>query len=332
MKPIHLTAVLALVAAACSGPAEEAHTAPPAPAVESEVLARVPVPVLTPVDGSIQARERAEISTRMMARIADVPVEIGARVRRGETLVRLGTSDVAAGRAKAEAGVEVARAARDEAARNAARFDTLHQLDVVSLVQRDQARLALVQSEAALEVAQATLDEADVAVGYATITAPFAGAVVARYVDPGDLAAPGSPLVTLESDGARDAVLAVPVAQTADLAVGDTVVLERPDGTRASGTVRVVAAGAESKTRTVQVRVTAPEGWSTGASVRGLIPTGSRQSVTVPVEAVVRRGQLTGVRVESDGAAQLRWVRLGRALGDRVEVLSGLEAGERIVR
>jgi RND family efflux transporter MFP subunit len=268
----------------------------------------------------------------MMARIVDVPVEIGTEVRQGQTLVRLGTPDVAAGRAKAEAGVEVARAAREEAGRNAVRFDTLYALDVVPLVQRDQARLALKQAEAALAVAEATLAEALVAAGYATIQAPFTGAVVARFVDAGDLAAPGAPLVIVERSGPRDAVLAVPVEHASKLSPGDRVDLERSDGTRASGTVRVVASGAESRTRTVEVRVEAPAEWPTGTAVRGLLSAGSRQSVTVPAEAVVRRGQLTGVQVSVDGQSQLRWVRLGRALGDRVEVLSGLEAGERIVR
>ena len=332
MRRVAWTAVLAVALGACAGPEDEAHTAPAPGAADTEMVEAESVPVLMPVDGSVQARDRAEISTRMMARIVDVPVEIGTEVRQGQTLVRLGTPDVAAGRAKAEAGVEVARAAREEAARNAVRFDTLYALDVVPLVQRDQARLALKQAEAALAVAEATLAEALVAAGYATIQAPFTGAVVARFVDAGDLAAPGAPLVIVERSGPRDAVLAVPVEHASKLSPGDRVDLERSDGTRASGTVRVVASGAESRTRTVEVRVEAPAEWPTGTAVRGLLSAGSRQSVTVPAEAVVRRGQLTGVQVSVDGQSQLRWVRLGRALGDRVEVLSGLEAGERIVR
>ncbi|NNF26638.1 MAG: efflux RND transporter periplasmic adaptor subunit [Gemmatimonadetes bacterium] len=332
MRRVSWAAVVSLTLGACAGAEDEAHL-PPAPEVtDTELLAHVSVPVLMPVGGSIQARERAEISTRMMARIVDVPVDIGTKVRQGQTLVRLGTPDVAAARTKAEAGLEVARAARDEAARHVARFDTLYQLDVVPLVQRDQARLALRQSEAALAVAEATLDEAVVAAGYATIQAPFSGAVVARLVDGGDLAAPGAPLVVVERSGPRDAVLAVPVEQATGLSVGDPVELERTDGTRASGTVRVVAGGAESTTRTVEVRIEAPDDWPTGAAVRGLLPAGTRRALTIPAESVIRRGQLTGVRVATDGRAQLRWVRLGRSLGDRLEVLSGLEAGERIVR
>jgi hypothetical protein len=85
--------------------------------------------------------------------------------------------------------------------------------------------------------------------------------------------------------------------------------------------------------RTVEVRVVLPEGWPTGISVTALIPAGVTRAVTIPNEAVVRRGQLTGVRVVTPQGVALRWIRLGRSVGDgeRVEVLSGLSAGDEIV-
>jgi hypothetical protein len=85
-------------------------------------------------------------------------------------------------------------------------------------------------------------------------------------------------------------------------------------------------------TRTVEVRVQVPADWPTGTSVTGFVPTGQRVAVTIPTDAVVRRGQLTGVHVVQGDVQLLRWVRLGRAIGDRIEVLSGLDAGEVIAR
>jgi hypothetical protein len=84
--------------------------------------------------------------------------------------------------------------------------------------------------------------------------------------------------------------------------------------------------------RTVEVRVILPSDWPTGVSLSALVPTGTTRAVTVPASAVVRRGQLTGVRVVSAEGATLRWIRLGRTVDvDRVEVLSGLNPGDEIV-
>jgi RND family efflux transporter MFP subunit len=179
-------------------------------------------------------------------------------------------------------------------------------------------------------MAEATLREVESAAGYARIAAPFDGVVVARSVDPGDLAAPGQPLLVLESTGARDAVIAVPADVAADLRVGSTVTVQGPDGRTTEGRVRVIAGGADPVTRTVEARVAVPADWPTGISVTALVPAGTRAAVAIPATAVVRRGQLTGVKVLTAEGTTLRWVRLGRTVGARVEVLSGLEPGERI--
>lgn len=332
MRPFSLltATAVAVLAAGCGGSTAEhavpeQTSLPPAVTVSADTLATT-----FAAEGTVRARHRAEISTRMMARVTEIPVEIGARVRRGQTLIRLGLEDVRAQRAKAEAAVTVARAARDEAARHAARMDTLHAEDVVARVQRDQARLARTQAESQLAMAEATLQEVETAAGYAHITAPFDGVVVDRAVDPGDLAAPGMALLVIESTGPRDVVLAVAPELAGGLRDGVSVEVVARDGRRTDGLVRAVSGGADPATRTVEVHVEVPSDWPTGVSVTALIPAGSRVAVTVPASAVVRRGQLTGVRVVSGEAVVLRWVRLGRSVGDRIEVLSGLEAGEQI--
>jgi hypothetical protein len=85
--------------------------------------------------------------------------------------------------------------------------------------------------------------------------------------------------------------------------------------------------------KTVDVRVILPADWPTGVSVTALVPAGVTRAITIPTGAVVRRGQLTGVRVVTADGVSLRWIRLGRTVGEgeRVEVLSGLNAGDQIV-
>ncbi len=329
---IPLAALALTTLSACGGThAPAAAEAGSVPAGVLVALERIPLTV--PVEGSVVARNRAEITTRMMARVTELAADVGTRVRRGDVLLRLGTEDVASHRAKAEAAVSVATAARDEAARHAARMDTLLAADAVARVQRDQARLMLAQAESQLAMAAATLDEVETAGSYALIRAPFAGEVVARSIDVGDVAAPGMPLLVVEEAGPREGRLAVPVEAAAGLGVGDTVRITATGGRTADAPVRSVASGADPFSKTVEVRVTLPADWPTGVSVTALVPAGTIEAVTVPASAVVRRGQLTGVRVVTPQGVALRWVRLGRSVGDgsRVEVLSGLEAGDEIV-
>ena len=100
-----------------------------------------------------------------------------------------------------------------------------------------------------------------------------------------------------------------------------------------------IATGADPRSRTIEVRADLPATWPTGVSVTALVPAGTREGIAIPESAVVRRGQLTGVRVVGEQGVSLRWIRLGRRIqtigahGEveiRVEVLSGLDAGERI--
>ena len=332
MKTIPMLVLATVSLAACGVNESDLAEAEAATLVarDTHVVTADSVAATVAVEGTVEARHRAEITTRMMARVSEVAVDLGSAVRAGQLLIRLGVEDVEASRAKADAAVAVARAGRDEAARQATRMDTLLAQDAVARVQRDQAHLALTQAESQMAMAEATLREVETAASYARIEAPFAGVVVSRMVDAGDVAAPGVPLLVVESAGAREAVLSVApdVAETLD--EGARVRVATRDGRTAHGAVRAIAGGADPTTRTVEVRVELPADWPTGVSVTALVPTGRRVAVTIPLAAVVRRGQLTGVHVVQGEATTLRWVRLGREMGERVEVLSGLQAGERI--
>ncbi len=301
----------------------------PGPGVAVEVEE---IPVNVPVEGTVVARNRTEITTRMMARVTELVADVGSRVRTGQVLVRLGTEDVAANRAKAEAAVMVARAALDEAAKHADRMDALLAQDVVSLVQRDRAHLQHTQAESQLAIADATLREVETAGSYATILAPFDGEVVARFIDQGEVAAPGMPRLVVEEAGPREGRLAVPVWAAQELRTGAAIRVSTLGGRSVDAPVRVVSAGADPMSKTVEVRVTLPADWPTGVSLSALVRAGTIQAVTIPSEAVVHRGQLTGVRVVTPDGVALRWIRLGRTVGDghRVEVLSGLNPGDRI--
>lgn len=316
----------------------------PRPALNTWTVTAESLPVIMPLDGTVRAVRRSTIATRVMARVSAINIEVGSRVDAGATLIELGIADVAAKRAKAEAALAAARAARVEAAREAARADTLYAQDAIPRVQRDRARLRLTQAESNVSIALATLEEVETAQQYAAIKAPFAGSIVSRYVDAGDMAVPGVPLLVIDADGPREAVIAVPADIARHIARRTLVNVYSADGLKIAGAVRAVASGADPASRTVEVRISLPDSWPTGIAVTALVPAGTEPAVAIPVSAVIRRGQLTGVRVMTDAGAVLRWVRLGRTVspadpvnsvnGDpepRVVVLTGLRPGERIV-
>jgi RND family efflux transporter MFP subunit len=167
--------------------------------------------------------------------------------------------------------------------------------------------------------------------GYATIAAPFAGTVVRRFVDPGTLAAPGAPLLTVEDASRLRLVAAVTPPAAARLRRGLTIEVSI-EGVRAQGRVEGVVPAGNASLVTVQVIVENQQGrYSSGSAATVLVPGASRRALLVPAPAIVRTGDLTGVRVPSSGGTVTRWVRLGRAHGEMVEVLSGLTAGDSVV-
>ncbi|MDH3422133.1 MAG: efflux RND transporter periplasmic adaptor subunit [Gemmatimonadota bacterium] len=204
--------LLATTLAACGDSEQSRPSALAAPSGETLTVESEPLASVLPVDGTVVARQQAVVSTRLMARITSVNVEVGDRVSAGQVLVRLGTDDIAANRTRAEAALQLAKARRDEAARQMARMDTLYIQDAVPLVQRDQARLGLVEAESQVALAEAAAAEVSAAAAYASLRAPFAGTVVSREAGVGDLASPGMALVGIAANGPREVVLGVPPA------------------------------------------------------------------------------------------------------------------------
>jgi RND family efflux transporter MFP subunit len=177
--------------------------------------------------------------------------------------------------------------------------------------------------------------------GYATITSPIRGSIVAKYMEEGDMASPGMPIVAIEDARTLDVRLSVPESEVHLFKRGDRVIV-RVDAlgrdVKLHGNVDEVNQAGEPATRQFQVKVRlAPSGevsLKSGMYATVVLEAGeARDIIAVPGSYLIRRGELDGVfTVNEASEALLRWVRTGKQLGDgRIEILSGLSAGELVI-
>lgn len=225
--------------------------------------------------------------------------------------------EIAAARAQVRQAEENLRLAMAATAENSIKHDH------IALLQAQQR-----QAEAALRAAQ-------VQAGYATLTAPFPGVVTARLVDPGDMAAPGMPAVRIEDAGAFRLEVSVSESRMTGIALGQNVTVAL-DSLRWRGEGRVVeiVPGADPASRTfvVKVGLQGVPGLASGVFGKALFPGETRTRLVVPEAALVRRGQLESVVVVSaEGTARVRLVRAGETANGQVELLSGVQPGDRVV-
>ncbi|WP_369943446.1 efflux RND transporter periplasmic adaptor subunit [Xanthomonas medicagonis] len=346
MKPFAVPLVLAacLSLAAC-GHESPAASAPPLPALRTDVVAYAPAPSRA-WDGVVAAVEHADLTAQTAGRVRDVAVDVGDRVAAGQVLLRLSAVEQRAGVDGAQAQLRAAAASADEAEASYRRYAALAAAQYVSRAQLEQARATRDAALAARQSAAAQLAQARQPADYTVIRAPFAGVVSARRVQPGEAVAAGQALLALYAPGAQRievqvpqsdaaAIRAVPRAQVRlddgrTLAVAQVVVFPTADPDSHSVTVRVplpVLTPAPAPGTTAKVAFAAPADTDVDAGAGA-----DAAAVWMPRAALLQRGELSAAYVLAGDRLQLRQLRVGRQEPQRVEVLSGLKAGERVAR
>ncbi len=311
---------VALLAPACGGREPESVTLE---AVEVAVTPSAEGPAIASYPATVVSERSAVVATRAAGTVREVPADVGSVVGSGAALVRLDGADVEARVASAEAALTLAR--------------QYHQR--IAALERDGAATGQELDEATrgLQQAKAALAEAEAQRRYVVLRAPFAGVIVSRMVDPGDLAAPGTPLLKLSGLTGLEIEADLPGQLRGVLAVGDTVRIVAPEiDLRSLATVTRVVPALEAGTQ--RFRVEARFGDEAdplplpGTVVRIEFALPGRPVVWVPPDAIVRRGQLRGVFTIETDSLRLRWVRLGQERSEAVEVLAGLDPLEPVVR
>jgi RND family efflux transporter MFP subunit len=289
-------------------------------------------------DGVVQAVRQTTIAAQVAGAVVALHVKAGDAVRAGQVLLQLDARAAQQAAAAGSAQAQAARAAQDAAAKEFERQKQLFQKHYISqaALDRAEAQYKATQAEASAQLAAA--GAAHTTSGFYVVKAPYAGVVADVPVVLGDMALPGRPLVTIYD----------PAALRVSAALPQTVALEAGQVARAAVELSSAAIAGritptktqwmpalDPATHTQELRLDLPaglQGVQPGAFARVWVTAGvptAHASLLVPARAVVRRAELTALYVVNrQGLPVLRQVRLGPAHGDRVEVLSGVSAGE----
>lgn len=351
--------------AGCSGTSEgPAQTVETVTGLRTQKIELQSVPDEFEAPGSVIALSTAQVAARTMGTVLLVPVREGDVVRRGQLLAQLDARELAARSSAAQAASQAADAGetqstkaltaaqaqadiaqktydryvylRDQKSVSPQEFDEVAARQQAAQAALEQAKAGVRQAEAGHAQAQSEVHAAESVAGYARVVAPFDGRVVRRTVDPGTLVAPGQPLFVIEDVSHYQLEVTLPSEVVGMVRKGSAarVQLDAQPDKSLSGKVAEIEGGANPMSHTVKARIDLPRdpGVQSGMFGRGFFAHGEKQSLVVTKEAILGRGQLRGLYLaDANGMIHWRVITLGKAVGNAVEVLSGLNSGDTVV-
>jgi len=300
--------------------------------------------------GTVRAEQTSQLASQIMGNIVAVRAREGERVQQGQTLALIDDSQPRVGVEQAQAAELAARkelsAMESEyalAAITLKRYQNLFEKQTVSPQEFDQVKTRYQSAEARRDMARAVLAQAGAALaqaqtllGYTQVRAPFAGLITERKADAGTLASPGMVIFTIEDTRSYRLEVTVDESDVRLIRTGHMAQasIDALGGNEFSGKVVQIVPAADPGSRSFLVKIELPRSATlrSGLFGRAQFPRGERPALLIPRTAVVERGQLQGVYVlDAEQIASLHYVTLGRTAGQQVEVLSGLQGGERLV-
>ena len=311
---------------------------------------RVKVPDWLEAVGTVRAAQTSQVASQMMGNIVEIRAREGDRVQSGQILAAIDDSQLRAAVEQATAATTAAQEAVSAADSDVAlaeatlkRYQQLYEKKSVSPQEFDEIKARYQSAEARRDMtragqsqANAALTQARTSLGYTRIRAPFAGVVTGKKVDAGTLASPGMPLFMLEDTRSYRLEATVDETEIRLVRIGQVspVTIDALGNTQVSGKVMQIVPAADPASRSVLVKVDLPTDrrLRSGLFGRAHFARGERSVLLIPRTSVVERGQLEGVYVlDATQIAGLRYVTLGKSTGEKVEVLSGLQDGEKLV-
>ena len=331
--------VAAATLVACGGKQPTAGTAAVSPPLAGSVVRSLPSPREQVWDGVVEAVHQVTITAQTNARVLELPYDVNDVVVKGAVLVRFSDVEQKSARNAAQAQIASAQATYKDAQASYERIAAVYAKGYVSTAQMDQQRAARDAAKAALASARAQLGAVGQQLDYTVLRAPFAGIITRRFVHVGEAvqAGPPSPQPLIQLQALDDLRVNVQVPQSAVDSIRKFHTADvLPDGEherRVTATAVEVFPYADPETHTFNVRLPLPVGAGglyPGMTVKVAFATGEAKRLLVPASALVQRGELVAVYVIGEHDVTLRQVRAGSGDGDQVEVLAGLDDGERV--
>lgn len=336
IKPLILALTLGFALAGCSGDPESAAKPAQVRTVQAQVsvLQSISSVATVATPGTVVALESVQVASRLMGYLRDIAVVEGQTVQQGQRLFTIDPMDIEGAVEQARLGLKQAEDATKDAKADFDRFESLYKDEVVSRQQYEKMKLNHEMAVSRMAQAKAGLGTAQGQMRYATVTAPINGVVTRKLANEGDIAAPGHPVLMLENPARLQVQTSVAESLYRNLRPGQEIQVEidgRPHPLTAKVARLSPAADPMTHSYMVKLDVAAP-GLTSGAFARVLFPTGQRSILAVPRAALLNRAGITGVFVlDAQGLAQYRMVRPGADSNGQVEVLSGLNPGDRVV-
>jgi RND family efflux transporter MFP subunit len=316
--------------------------------VTVEAVQVAAIPQYYETSGSTSAGTTSVVASRLMAAVTKVTVKEGDRVQKGDLLITLDDNDIRQKLQAAEAAHQEALQAQAAARENMALAATTHQRyknlfegKAVTRQEFDQvtaaAKVAVLEYqrlEATAARTAAGLDEIKVLRSFAAITAPTDGIITNKKVEPGNMAVPGMPLLTVADTSSMEIRTAVEERYAGRISPGMEAAVQIPALDRQMTCwIKEVVAAVDPGSRTFPVRITLDETEvPPGLYAKIRVTAGERPGLLVPAKALVYKGQLSGVyAVDGNNIVTYRLVRTGRQINDRIEILAGLAENDLIL-
>ena len=306
---------------------------PPANAQFVEVT-QVTQPRYETAIGAIKPVHEANVASKILARVLEVNVTAGKKVTAGEILVKLSDDEQRSRVQQAEANRDSMLAELQLAKIEAARAKQLIATRSISQAEFDSATTRVQTTQANADRANRAVEEAKVYLDFATVVAPFSGIIVDKAVQPGDTVSPGQTLLSLYDPSHMQLVANVRESLAMNLKVGQQLPARMESlGYECLATVSEVVPKADISSRSFEVKVTGPcpPGVYSGMFGRLMLPLEDEQLLLIPASTIQRVGQLTFVQVLVEDRLARRSVQLGRDFKGKLEVLTGLKAGEQVL-